>query len=69
MFVAPEIAKGQPYDFKVDCWAFGVILYFMLSTQFHVTKYGEKEKDAKQLKKAIGDFQFNDEQLVKRQKP
>jgi serine/threonine protein kinase len=54
MFVAPEIAKSQPYDFKVDCWAFGVILYFMLSTQFHVTKYGEK--DVKQLKKAIGDF-------------
>jgi serine/threonine protein kinase len=67
MFVAPEIAKHQPYDFKVDCWSFGVILYFMLSTQFHITKYGEK--DIKGLKRAIGEFQFNDEQLVKRQKP
>ena len=55
MFVAPEIAKHQPYDFKVDCWSFGVILYFMLSTQFHITtKFNEK--DGKNLKKAIGDF-------------
>ena len=32
IFMAPEIVKNQPYDNKVDCWAFGVILYFMLST-------------------------------------
>lgn len=24
---APEILTGQPYDFKVDLWSFGVILY------------------------------------------
>ena len=35
--MAPEIAKNFLYDKKVDCWAFGVILYFMLSTQFHIT--------------------------------
>ena len=54
MFVAPEIAKSQPYDFKVDCWSFGVILYFMLSTQFHITKC--KETETKALKRAISDF-------------
>ncbi len=29
-YVAPEIIEGRGYDFKVDCWSLGVILYVML---------------------------------------
>lgn len=29
-YVAPEIIDGRGYDFKVDCWSLGVILYVML---------------------------------------
>jgi calcium/calmodulin-dependent protein kinase I len=29
-YVAPEIIFGRGYDFKVDCWSLGVILYVML---------------------------------------
>ncbi len=29
-YVAPEIVLGSGYNFKVDCWSLGVILYVML---------------------------------------
>jgi len=28
---APEMIKGSSYNNKVDCWAFGVILFYMLT--------------------------------------
>jgi len=37
LFLAPEICENKPYDLKADCWAFGVVLYFMLASQFHIT--------------------------------
>eukprot|EP00930_Biecheleria_cincta_P072495 TRINITY_DN5987_c1_g1_i1.p1 TRINITY_DN5987_c1_g1~~TRINITY_DN5987_c1_g1_i1.p1 ORF type:complete len:505 (+),score=69.34 TRINITY_DN5987_c1_g1_i1:25-1515(+) len=32
-FVAPEVCLGNPYDFKVDNFSAGVILYFILSKE------------------------------------
>jgi serine/threonine protein kinase len=32
-FMAPEIHKGQNYDFKVDVYAFGMLMYFILSEE------------------------------------
>ena len=32
--MAPEIVKGVPYDFKVDMWSAGVILYTMMFASF-----------------------------------
>lgn len=30
--MAPEMMMGQLYDSKIDCWALGVILYEMLTS-------------------------------------
>ena len=46
--VAPEIFTDKYYDYKVDCWALGVVLFELLSNDlpfFH--------KDAKLFKKQI----------------
>ena len=31
MYMAPELVKEEAYDFKVDCWATGVITYILLT--------------------------------------
>lgn len=31
--VAPEMLNDHAYDFKVDCWSLGIILYELLSTE------------------------------------
>ena len=48
---------------KVDCWAFGVILYFLLGSTFHV-----KDQDERLLKRAIVTEPFCSEALIKKQK-
>ena len=30
-FKAPEVVKQMPYNSKVDCWAYGVALYYSLA--------------------------------------
>ena len=34
LYMAPEIFKGQHYDFKVDIWALGVLLYRMITQKY-----------------------------------
>jgi serine/threonine protein kinase len=43
LFKAPEILQGEPYNFSVDYWSFGVLLYEMLTgySPFH----GEDEEE------------------------
>ena len=33
-FKAPELIKNQPYDFKVDVWAVGIALYYLVYKTF-----------------------------------
>lgn len=33
-FMSPEIYHGENYGFEVDMWAFGVLFFFMLNTEF-----------------------------------
>ena len=32
--MAPEIFNGDRYDEKVDTWAMGVLLYFMMTQEY-----------------------------------
>lgn len=32
-YMAPEMLKGQPYDFKCDVWSMGVVLYEMITNE------------------------------------
>ena len=29
LYTSPEVLKRQPFDFKVDMWALGCLLYYM----------------------------------------
>lgn len=29
LYLAPEIVKHRPYDYKIDMWALGVIMYYL----------------------------------------
>ena len=40
---APEVVRNEPYDFKSDCWSFGVILYYMLTEKLPFDFDGENE--------------------------
>ena len=31
IYMAPEIFQGCDYDFKVDIWSIGVVMYYLLS--------------------------------------
>lgn len=37
-FRAPEMVRGLPYNFNVDGWSFGILLYFMLTKRFPFEK-------------------------------
>lgn len=41
---APEIIAQQPYDYKVDCWSIGVMLFEFLSGEYPFnTSKGESD--------------------------
>jgi len=46
-YVAPEIVLGEGYDFQIDLWASGVILYILLSGKLPYA--AEREPDLYQL--------------------
>ena len=31
LYLSPELIKQQPYDFKIDIWAFGCVIYYLAS--------------------------------------
>ena len=50
---APEMVRGLPYDFKVDDWSFGVIIFFMLTKSFPFNTEDESTKNDKIEEKII----------------
>lgn len=44
-YMAPEIYKGKPYRFGVDCWSLGVVMYEMVTGKSLFT--GETNKDVR----------------------
>jgi serine/threonine protein kinase len=47
LYTSPEVLKKQPFDFKVDMWALGCLLYYMacLEPPFNVSQ-AQKDKTA-----------------------
>jgi len=42
-YVAPEILLQSPYDKRVDCWSFGIIIYLMVASHLPFDSHDEKE--------------------------
>jgi serine/threonine protein kinase len=34
LYMAPEVIKEQPHDNKIDVWAAGILLYYMVARKF-----------------------------------
>jgi serine/threonine protein kinase len=52
--MAPEILKGQMYDYRADFWSLGIILYQMV---YGYLPY--EEKDVNRLNKLITNTKLN----------
>jgi len=48
LYTSPEVLKRQPFDFKVDMWALGCLLYYMacLEPPFNVNTQVIAQKTA-----------------------
>lgn len=42
-YVAPEVLEKRPYDFKVDVWSIGVMMYLLLTAKFPFSGYNHQE--------------------------
>ncbi|EZG86312.1 protein kinase [Gregarina niphandrodes] len=40
-YIAPEVMKGHDYDYKIDVWALGIVLYCLLAGYAPFYPYGE----------------------------
>ncbi|EAR91942.2 Serine/Threonine kinase domain protein (macronuclear) [Tetrahymena thermophila SB210] len=49
-YLAPEVLMGNYYDYKVDIWSLGVLLFVMLFFQF---PFGSRQDNPSELLKAI----------------
>jgi protein kinase A len=61
LYFAPEIVTQQGYDYSVDLWAFGVLMYELYEG---TTPFGTSESDETSVFKAISSYfpnklQFN----------
>lgn len=56
-YMAPEMVFREPYDFRIDVWALGILLFELLHG-----KAPFKAKNLKEVKEKIklGDVNFND---------
>ena len=49
LYWAPELCMEEAYDFKIDIWSFGVILYFLLTGQTHVPSRKDEAVQRKEI--------------------
>ena len=49
LYIAPEILSNQRYNYKVDIWSFGIIMYELFDgkTPFHSTTFQQLEPKIK----------------------
>ena len=51
-FRAPEIIDGKQYSFKADVWAFGILLFFLLTGKFPFDEIDEDKGTTNKKPKA-----------------
>ena len=54
-YKSPQQILKQPYDFKVDVWALGISIYWLIYSDFPYTKENKFK-----MKKNIANYQFNE---------
>lgn len=59
-YCAPEVISKQPYDFSVDTWALGVLMFVLLSGYHPFDVYGDTPEPELLRKIKSGRFDFND---------
>ena len=53
-YIAPEILKGEKYDYKIDLWSIGIIMFRL---NFGISPFSEVDKDKDNLNKYIEKFE------------
>jgi len=64
--LAPELHNGDAYDFKVDTWSYGVILYKLLTGKSHCPAL-EGVSDRKAIVKIYKEYKPDVQPLLLRQ--